>query len=410
MRDFELFVAIRYLRAKRKQAVISVITVISILGVAAGVMALVIALAINNGFRGTLQRNLLRATAHVSILEKEPGYGIENWRNLVDKVRGLPGVTGAAPSLYGQVMVIGPKQSGGAYLKGIDPALAGEQAEMLSRLKAGSLSGLHESGSLPGIILGSRLAQSTGMTLGNVVRILSPQGEMTPVGMRVTEHRFRVVGIFETGFYDLDAYWAYTSLKSAQIVMNVEDVVNSIELRVADIYRAPQIAQEINGAVDPKLAATHWMEQNKPILNALRMEKVVTVVTIGLIQLVAALNILIALVMMVMEKHKDIAILMSMGARQKQIRRIFMLQGLIIGIVGSVLGLIAGYSLSFLANRYRWLRLDEEVYSLAYVPFEPRGFDALWIAAVAIGVSFLATMYPARNATKIVPVEALRYE
>ena len=410
MKDFELFVAIRYLRAKRKQAVISVITIISILGVAAGVMALVIALAINNGFRGTLQRNLLGATAHVSILEKEPGYGIENWRGLVERVRKMPGVTGAAPSLYGQIMVIGPRQSTGAILKGVDPASAAQQAEMLTRLKEGSLKGIEQREGIPGIILGSRLAQATGMMFGSVVRILSPQGEMTPVGMRITEHRFRVVGIFESGFFELDANWAYTSLKSAQVVMNVEDVINSVELRVADIYQAPEIAAGLNRIVDPKLAATHWMEQNRPILSALRMEKVVTVITIGLIQLVSALNILIALVMMVMEKHKDIAILMSMGARHQQIRRIFMLQGVLIGVVGSIVGLIAGYSLSWLANRYQWVRLDEEVYSLAFVPFEPRGIDALWIAAVAIGVSFVATMYPARNATRIVPVEALRYE
>jgi lipoprotein-releasing system permease protein len=410
VKEFELFVAFRYLRAKRKQAVISIITVISILGVAAGVMALVVALAINNGFRSTLQRNLLSATAHVSILEKEPGYGLENWHGLVDRVRKLPGVTAAAPSLYGQVMVIGPKQSQGGLLKGIDPSSAGEQAEMLTRLKEGSLQGIETTSGMPGIILGSRLAQATGMVLGSVVRILSPQGEMTPVGMRITEHRFRVVGIFESGFFELDAYWAYTNLKSAQIVMNVEDVVNSIEFRVADIYKAPEIAEQVNRIVDRKLAATHWMEQNRSILNALRMEKVVTVITIGLIQLVSALNILIALVMMVMEKHKDIAILMSMGARQQQIRRIFMLQGVIIGIVGSVVGLITGYTLSWLANRYHWVRLDAEVYSLSFVPFEPRGVDALWIVAVAIGVSFFATIYPARSATRIVPVEALRYE
>lgn len=410
MKDFELFVALRYLRAKRKQAVISVITVISIMGVAAGVMALVVALAINNGFRSTLQRNLLGATAHVSILEKEPGYGIEDWRSLVDRARQIPGVTGAAPSLYGQVMLIGPKQSVGALLKGVEPGSAAQQSEMLSRLKAGSLQGIEGTDRIPGIIVGSKLAQSTGLLVGRQLRLLSPQLEMTPIGMRTTEHRFRVVGIFESGFYELDANWAYTNLKAAQVVMNVEDVVNSIELRVADIYQAPAIATQLDKVVGTKLAATHWMEQNRPILNALQMEKMVTVITIGLIQLVSALNILIALVMMVMEKHKDIAILMSIGARHQQIRRIFMLQGVIIGVVGSVFGLITGYTLSWLANRYHWLPLNEEVYSLAFVPFEPRGADAIWIAAVAIGISFIATIYPARNATKIVPVEALRYE
>jgi lipoprotein-releasing system permease protein len=194
------------------------------------------------------------------------------------------------------------------------------------------------------------------------------------------------------------------------MVLSVQDVVNSIELRVDDIYRAPEVAKAAERVAGPKLAGTHWMEQNKPILNALRMERVVTVVTIGLIQLVAALNILIALIMMVMEKYKDIAILMSMGARHRQIRNIFMLQGALIGVAGSVIGLVLGYSISYFADKYRWIRLPEDVYSLSFVPFEPRGIDALWIAAVAILVSFVATLYPARNATRIVPVEALRYE
>jgi lipoprotein-releasing system permease protein len=410
VKEFELFVALRYLRAKRKQAVISIITIISILGVAAGVMALVVALAVNNGFRGTLQRNLLGATAHVSILEKEPGYGIENWRDLVTQLGKMPGVVGAAPSLYDQVLAVGPRQSGFAILKGIEPASAAKQSDALAKLKQGSLEGLEKTGGLPGIVLGSKLAQNTGMLLGSVIRVIAPQGEMTPFGPRVTEHRFRVVGIFESGFYELDANWAYTSLAAAQMVLNVPDVVNSIELRVADIYQAPDIAAKANRIIGPKLAAAHWMDQNKPILSALRMEKVVTVITIGLIQLVGALNILIALVMMVMEKYKDIAILMSMGARQQQIRRIFMLQGVLIGVVGTTLGLIAGYTISYLANRYELVKLDEQVYSLAFVPFEPHVLDALWIAAVAIGVSFLATIYPAKNATQIVPVEALRYE
>jgi lipoprotein-releasing system permease protein len=295
-------------------------------------------------------------------------------------------------------------------LKGIEPSSAARQSEALAKLKEGSLAGLEKQGAMPGIVLGSKLAQNTGMILGAVVRVISPQGEMTPFGPRITDYRFRVVGIFESGFYELDANWAYTSLTAAQMVLNVPDVVNSIELRVADIYRAPEIAAQANAVIGPKLVAAHWMDQNKPILSALRMEKVVTVITIGLIQLVGALNILIALVMMVMEKYKDIAILMSMGARHQQIRRIFMLQGVLIGVVGTCLGLSAGYTSSYLANRYELVKLDEQVYSLAFVPFEPHVLDALWIAGVAIGVSFIATIYPAKNATQIVPVEALRYE
>ncbi len=404
---FELFVAGRYLRAKRKQAVISVITVISILGVAAGVMALVVALAITNGFRDTLQRNLLGATAHVSILEKEPGAGMGNWRELVAKLRRVPHVTAAAPTLYDPVLYSGPLRSKAGILKGVDP----QQTDILAHLKQGSIDGLTTTKGLRGIILGSKLAAGTGMMMDSVIHVLSPQGEMTPFGPRIKQHDFRVVGIFETGFYELDANWAYVSLASAQNVLSVDDVVNSIELKVDDVDIAPSVAKAAEAALaNPALAATNWQEQNKPIMNALRTEKIVTIVTIGLIQLVAALNILIALIMMVMEKYRDIAILMSMGARQQQIRRIFMLQGVLIGVVGTVMGLTSGYAICYLADRFRWIPLDEEVYSLSFVPFDPHAIDALWIAAVAIAVSFLATLYPARNATKILPVEALRYE
>jgi lipoprotein-releasing system permease protein len=410
IREFEFFVANRYLRAKRKQAVISVITVISIFGVAVGVMALVIALAINNGFRGTLQRSLLGATAHVSILEKERGYGIENWRELSAEFRQLPHVINAAPSLYGPVMLVGA-QSKEAILKGIDPAVAGEQTEMLNKLKAGSLARLNPSdGDLPGIIVGSRLAESTGMMLNSVVKVINPQGDSTPLGPKVNIEKFRVVGVFESGFFDIDAGWAFCALKSAQTVLAVGDVANSIELKVDDIYKAPDVAKAADKLSEPKLVALHWMEQNKPILSALRMEKTVTVITIGLIQLTGALNILIALVMMVMEKYRDIAVLMSMGARHQQIRRIFQLQGVLIGAIGSALGLGAGYLICYFADKYRWIPLDAEVYSLSFVPFEPRGWDAVWIAGMAVLVSFLATLYPARNATRIAPVEALRYE
>lgn len=406
---FELFVAARYLKAKRKQTVISVITLISVLGVGAGVMALIIALAINNGFRSTLERNLLGATAHVTVLEKEPGYGIANWRELAARLRRLPHVASAAPSLYGSVFLSSPLQSDGCVLKGIQSG-SHQAADLARYLKEGSLAALEEESRAPGIILGSRLAARTGLPLNSVATVISPQGELTPFGPKPSYFRFRVVGIFETGFYDLDSAWAFTSLKSAQKVLSLADVVNAIELKIDDLHRAPEVAREAERLVGPRLAATHWMEQNRQIFNALRMEKAVTVITIGLIVLVAAMNILVALVMMVMEKYRDIAVLMSMGARREQIRRIFIYQGLIIGAVGTALGLVAGYTLSYLADRYRWVRLDEEVYSLSFVPFEPRWVDGVWIASVAILISFLATIYPATNATKIAPAEALRYE
>lgn len=409
--EFELFVARRYLRAKRKQAVISIITVISIVGVAAGVMALVIALAINTGFRNTLQRSLLSATAHVTILEKEPGGGIENWEALLPKLRAVSGVTKASPGLYSPVFFAGPMQSAGGILKGI-PTGSAEQAgaDVLAHLKQGSAADLSKPGAFPGLIMGSRLAQSTGMLLNSIVTVISPQGELTPMGPRPAFFKFRVVGIFESGFFDLDSAWAFTDIKAAQKVLAVGDVVNSIELKVANPDHADRVAAACDKIIGSKLNATTWMEQNRQLRNALRMERIVTVVTIGLIELVAALNILVTLIMMVMEKYRDVAVLMSMGAKREQIRKIFMMQGVLIGCVGTAIGLVLGYALSFLAGHYHWLRLDEEVYSLSFVPFEPQWYDGLWIAAAAVFVSFVATLYPARSATRIAPAEALRYE
>jgi lipoprotein-releasing system permease protein len=283
-------------------------------------------------------------------------------------------------------------------------------SDLLLHLQQGSFEDLKRTTGLPGIILGTRLAQSLGMVPHAVLNIISPQGELTPFGPRPTRYSFRVVGIFESGFYDIDNGWAFTSLKSAQQVFAAGEAVNSIELRLDDIYYAPEVAKEAEKIIGPKLAANTWMEQYRQILNALNMEKIVTAVTVGLIQLVAALNILITLVMMVMEKNRDIAILMSMGATRAQIRKIFMAQGVMIGAVGTVIGLVLGYALAFLANHYQWLRLDQDVYAVSYVPFQPRWLDALWIAAAAMFVSVVATFYPARSATRIAPVEALRYE
>ncbi len=405
---FELFVAGRYLLAKRKQAVISVITVISVLGVAAGVMALIIALAVNNGFRGTFQRSLLGATAHINVLEKQVDQGIPDWRALVRKIEQVPRVTGAAATLYGSVFLSGPLQPSGCVLKGIDPKAPTQRADILKFLRTGSIDELD--GEVPGIILGSKLAQEVGMRLGSQIQVISPQGEMTPFGPRPSYFRFRVVGIFESGFYDLDKTWAFTSLKQAQRIMSLGDIVNSIEVKVSDLDAAPEIAREVERLSGPKFAALPWTEQNRQILGAMRLERTVAVLTIGLIQMVAALNILISLIMMVMEKQRDIAILMSMGTRREQIRRIFLYQGLLIGVVGSAIGLAMGYGLCYLGDRYRWISLDESVYSVAFVPFEARAIDGLWVAGLAIAVSLLATLYPANTATKIAPAEALRYE
>jgi lipoprotein-releasing system permease protein len=408
--NFSLFVAARYLRARRREAVISIITLISIAGVAAGVMALVVALAINNGFRGTLQRALLNATAHVNLEAKDPGPGIPEWRALIPKLLRIPHVVGAAPVLYGPVMFSGPLQSHFAVLKGIDTQYEPKVSDTLAHLKSGNLDGLNRTGGLPGVILGSKLANDTGMLLNANVTVISGQGTLTPFGPQPSKARFHVVGLFESGFYEIDDNWAYTSLPTAQKLQGLEDVVNAIEIKLDDIFQAPQVAREAEKAAGPKYAATTWQEQNKQLLNAFKSERIVTWITIGLIEMVAGLNIFITLVMMVMEKYKDIAVLMSMGARRAQIRNVFMLQGVLIGVGGSIIGLIAGYSLCYIANQYRLIPLDETVYALSFVPFESSPLDGLWIGAAAIAVSFVATIYPARRATRITPVEVLRYE
>jgi lipoprotein-releasing system permease protein len=410
MSRFEWLVALRYLRAKRKQTVISVITVISILGVAAGVTALIIALAINNGFQSTLQSSLLSATAHVSILERNPEFGIQNWEELIPRLRRIPHVISVTPGLYGQVALKGPLVGSGAVLKGIPLASGAPVPELLRHLKAGSLAGLNTDTSPYPIILGSRLAEQTGVVLHSPVSVISYQGQLTPLGVMPSLFRFRVVGIFESGLYDLDSAWAFTSLTAAQRVLDLNDVVNTIELRLNDIFQAPTVAREAEKITGVKLIATTWMDQNHSLLNALRLEKVVSVITVGLIELVAALNILVVLVMLVMEKHRDIAILISMGARRQQVQRIFVLQGLIIGGIGCAIGLIAGYSVAAIFNHYHWLKLDEQVYALSYVPFQNHWTDGIWVAALALATSFFATLHPSRNASRIAPAEALRYE
>jgi lipoprotein-releasing system permease protein len=410
MSRFEWIVALRYLRAKRKQTVISVITIISILGVAAGVTALIIALAINNGFQSTLQSSLLSATAHVSILERNPEFGIGNWEELIPRLRRIPHVVSVTPGLYGQIALKGPVVGSGAVLKGVPLGSGAPVPELLRHLKAGSLAEFNGNASPYPIILGSRLAEQTGVVLHSPVSVISYQGQLTPLGVMPSLFRFRVVGIFESGLYDLDSAWAFTSLTAAQRVLDLNDVVNTIELRLNDIFQAPKVAREAEQITGVKLIATTWMDQNHSLLNALRLEKVVSVITVGLIELVAALNILVVLVMLVMEKHRDIAILISMGARRQQVQRIFVLQGLMIGGIGCAIGLIAGYSVAAVFNHYRWLRLDEQVYAISYVPFQNHWTDGIWVAALALATSFLATLHPSRNASRIAPAEALRYE
>jgi lipoprotein-releasing system permease protein len=397
---FELFIASRYLRARRKETVVSVITVISVVGVAAGVMALVIAMAVTTGFRNSLQRSLLGAMAHINVVPKVPGEGIEDWRTLMARLRQAPHVTAASPALYSPVLMAGAVNSKPGVLKGIDVT-----SELLDRLR-------DPAANPPGIVLGVRLVEDTGIRVGNRIQVLSPEGgEMNPLyGVTPTARPFRVAGVFESGFYEFDDGYAFASIAAVQRMLGIEDEVNAIELKVDDLNRAPEIARDLGKVLGPHYTATAWQEQNVHLFDAIRGERIVTIIIIGLIELVAALNILIVLVMMVMEKYRDIAVLMSMGARRQQIRAIFMLQGVLIGVVGSAIGLTLGYTLCYFAEKYRWIRIDESVYAFSYVPFETHWVHGIWIAAAAILISFLATLYPARNATRIAPAEVLRYE
>jgi len=446
---FELFIASRYLRAKRKQAVIGVITGISIAGVAAGVASLIIALAINNGFRQDLQDRLLGSTSHVNLL-RTMGDGIRDWRPLMQRLQKQPHVIAAAPDIYEQVLISIGSNARGAVLKGIIPQDERKVSDLLDTVKEGSARELEESAAgnsmsrqnnptpkasdrnvratqplpdsdsleavqqrqaaMPPIILGTEMANELGAKVGSVVLVTSPQGELTPFGMIPKYVRFRVAGIFDSGFYDYDSSWAFTRLSDAQHLFALGDVIQIIEFKIDDIYKAAQVGQELEQAAGAGFMTTNWMEQNKPLFHALRLERLVTFITVGLIVFVAALNILISLTMMVMEKTRDIAVLMSMGTRKAQVRKVFIMQGALIGVVGTAVGLVLGYVLSWMGGHYHAFTLAPEVYSIDYVPFAPRVMDGVLVAFVAIATSLVATIYPSWSASRILPAEALRYE
>lgn len=427
---FELFIARRYLRAKRRQAVIGVVTIISIVGVAAGVASLIIALAITNGFRQDLQNRLLASTAHVS-LERAQGDGIREWRGLLERMQRQPHVVAASPSLYEQVLVSRGARARGLLLKGVVPQYESRVSELLKAVKVGSGDALKAGdeflnrapqnapenenqpsapGAFPPIVLGADLADDLGATVGSVVMVTSPQGELTPYGLVPKYKRFKVAGLFKSGFYDYDISWGLIRLQDAQDLFGLGDIISVFEFKIDDIYQAPEIGTQIEQAAGPGFMTTNWEEQNQPIFHALRVEGIVTFITVSLIVFVAALNILISLTMMVMEKTKDIAVLMSMGTRKAQVRRVFIYQGLLIGIIGTAIGLVAGYVLAYAGGHYHWIRLSAEVYSIDYVPFAPRAVHGVLVAVTAIAVSLLATLYPSWSASRILPAEALRYE
>ncbi|MXY67609.1 MAG: FtsX-like permease family protein [Acidobacteriia bacterium] len=408
---FEFYVAQRYLRAKRRDRFFSVVTALSVAGVSAGVAALIIAMAVSNGFQASLREHLIGASSHINLLEKTPEFGIEDYQPLLAKLSRLEHVEAVAPTLYGEMMIRTAVRAKGCVLKGVDPEAESRVSQLLSKIVDGSFEALEqEGGGYPGILLGRRLADAIGARVSTIVTVLNPQGEMTPLGPIPSFKRFQVVGIFETGLFELDNLWSVTLLRDAQRALSLGDVVNSLEFRLDDFQASDEVARAIRAEAGEDFTTSTWMERNRVLFNALQTERLATAMIIGMIMLVAALNILISLVMMVVEKTKDIAILKSIGARQDQIRRIFTWQGLLIGSVGTAAGLVIGHLTCWLCERYRLISLDPEVYGLEYVPFAPRALDGLYVAIAAILISYLITIYPSGNAARVDSAEILRYE
>jgi lipoprotein-releasing system permease protein len=411
---FELFLAARYLRAKRRQAVVGVVTAISIAGVTAGVAALIIALAITNGMRRDLQDKLLSNSAHVQLMRVQAD-GIRNWQPLFNRLLHLPHVTAASPGLYEQVMVARGARAGGALVEGILPNQEMTVSNLLSTATPAAVQALQPHpapaarGELPPIVLGQDLAETVGAVVGDRVTLVSPQGEMTPFGMVPKVVPFRLAGTFHSGFYQFDAQMGFMRLADAQRLYSEPDLLSVISFKVDDLDRAPEIGREIEQAAGKGYMTNNWIEQNRELFKALKLEQIVTFIVIALIVIVAALNILIALTMMVMEKTRDIAVMMSFGVEPGQVRRIFLLQGFLISVIGTVLGLVLGYVAAWAGARYHF-PLSAEVYSIDTLPFAPRALDGVIVAAVSIGISLLATLYPSSAAARVLPAEALRYE
>ena len=415
---FELLIALRYLLAKRKQVFISVISAISTLGVVVGVMILLIALAIMTGFQGELRARILGAASHLSVYSVE-GRGISDYGRVVEILESLPGVEGASPALYGKALVSSATGSGLVTLKGVDPMREGRVTEFAGKMIAGSLEslakpsdgGAAKDGSLlPGIILGEELAFTLGCIVGDSVNVTSPEGHLTPFGMLPRSRRFEVVGIYRVGLYDFDNSWALVELRNAQRLLGFANEAMYVETRVEDIYAVKELGEEARRKLGKAYRSLDWMETNSSLFSALWLEKMVTTIFISFIVGVAALNIVASQIMIVMEKTRDIAILRSMGASARSIMTIFMLQGLIVGVVGTFVGAVLGVSICWVLDHYQLIHIPEDVYQVAFVPFKLLPTDFLLVVVSAPLVCFAATLYPARRASRLNLTEALRYE
>jgi lipoprotein-releasing system permease protein len=405
----EWFVARRYLRSPYRPPVLRLVTLLSVIGVAAGVATLVIALAMNTGFRKTIQERLLGVTAHISLSRPGSG-GIRNSEELARRLEAIRGVLSVTPAIYQTVLLSYGGQARGVVAKGIDPEREIRSDEALRRIVAGALEFAPDRDGIGAVLVGRILAEEIKLRPGDYITLTSPQGRLTPYGLIPRTRRFRVSGIFDSGFYDYDANWIFMTLPAAQSLAGAPGLVSTLEFRIQHVDRVDEVAREVEREVGEGYAATTWVDQNKALFRALRLEKLVTAIFIGLITFIAGLNILVVLAMTVSDKARDIAVLMAMGARGDQIRRIFLWQGIAIGAVGTSSGLLVGYAIAWTAGAYRLIPLDPQVYAVPYVPFSPNAFDAVWIIGAAMAISIGATLMPARSASRISPVDILRYE
>jgi lipoprotein-releasing system permease protein len=405
---FELEIALRYLLAKRRQVFISVISLVSTLGVTVGVMALVIALAIMTGLQQELRDRILGSTAHIFVWKRG---GIEDYRAEVEKLKQVDGVTGGAPAVTGLALLTSGTGEGFATIKGIDPALEREVTELGRAITDGSLDDLAPKSEedAAGILIGYDLANKLGASVGESVTIVTPQGTLSPFGMVPRSRRLRVAGIFRLGLLEFDSAYGYVSLETANRLIGSSGV-DHIELKVNDLIAAPAISDRIPRELGQDYLTTDWADMNRSLYSALWLEKIAMGIGIGLIVAVAALNIIASLVLLVMEKTRDIAILKTMGASARSVMFIFLLQGLIIGVVGTLAGAAAGVVVSEVADRYRLISIPGDVYQITYLPFRVQAVDLTLIVLGAIVVCFIATLYPSRQAAKLDPAQALRYE
>ena len=404
---FELHIALRYLLAKRKQAFISVISLISTVGVAVGVGAVIIALAVMTGLQQELRDRILGSNPHVYVSKVG---GIDDYLAEVARLRQVPEVAGAAPEVLGQGLISAMRSTMPVQIKGVDPSLEPNVTEVKTAMKSGSIEALVNRGDgIPGIVLGQDLAASLGVTVGDSVQVLTLEGVLTPKGNRPLPRRRQVVGIFRLGLYEFDSTYAFVSLPDAMRLFDKQQV-DFIQLRVDDVYRAPQVAAVVRERFGDQYYTEDWTVMNKSLFSALTLEKIAVSLAVGLIVLVAALNIVATLILLVMEKHRDVAILKTMGASARSVTLIFMAQGLLIGLVGTTVGAVAGYGLSFIFDRYQLIRMPVDVYQVSHLPFTVVPRDFALVVVVAILICFVATIYPSRQAARLDPAQALRYE